>query len=311
MKKHKILLFGIVLLCLQACQAPPVVQDTPTPEPAPTPTFETEKYGGTDLDVVYCTPERLPQKMDLYYPQSGGPWPVLLYVHGGSWEFGDKADTEGWQRLADSGYLIASINYRMVSDGKFPVMIEDVKCAVRYLRTHNAEYNLDPDRIGAIGPSSGAHLVALLGTADKTVGWDVGEYADQSSQIQAVVCLYGVYDLTVEVPPALGTTSFYVFGALAGKESPETLAASPVTHIDANDPPFLILHGTQDAMIPVEQAEIMYARLAESGVSSSLVIVENGNHGLQPYLPNKEITPTQDEINQIILDFLAENLKAR
>jgi len=299
MKKHRILILGIIIICLQACQI------------TPAPTFEIEKYGNTDLDVVYCTPDGLPQKMDLYYPQSGGPWPVLVYVHGGSWEFGDKADTEGWDALADSGYLIASINYRMVADGKFPVMIEDVKCAIRYLRAHSAEYNLDPDRIGAIGPSSGAHLVALLGTAGEEAGWDIGEYTDQSSHIQAVVCLFGVYDFTVEEAAAMGTTTYFVFGSLAGKESPEMLAASPVTYIDANDPPFLLLHGTQDGSIPVDQSKIMHARLTDAGVSSTLVIVENGNHGLKPYLPNKEIKPTQEEIDQIIFDFLEENLKAR
>ena len=87
------------------------------------------------------------------------------------------------------------------------------------------------------------------------------------------------------------------------------LAASPITYIDAEDSPFLIQHGTQDGVLPLAQAEIMHARLTEVGVSSTLVIVENGDHGLQPYLPSKEISPTQEEINQAIFEFLEANLK--
>jgi acetyl esterase/lipase len=306
--KLRVLLFITGLLALVSCQSMTIPTETSIPSPEPTPTFEVSKYGSAETDITYCSPESLPQKLDLYYPKSGGPWPVLFYVHGGSWMEGDKAEGEGWRGMNDSGYLVVSVNYRMAAEGKFPVMIEDLKCALRYLRAHSAEYNLDPNRIGAIGASAGGHLVALLGTADESAGWDVGEYTNQSSRVQAVVSMSGIYDLTVKVPSGIGTPIFYAFGALAGKESPEMLAASPVTYIDPNDPPFLILHGTQDGVLPVEQAEIMHARLAEAGVPSTLVIVENGDHGLQA-LPGKEISPSQDEINQIIFDFLEANLK--
>jgi len=246
--------------------------------------------------------------MDLYYPSLSGSWPVLFYVHGGSWMEGDKAEGEGWRGMNDSGYLVVSVNYRMAADGKFPVMIEDLKCALRFLKAHSAQYNLDPNRIAVIGASAGGHLVSLLGTADESAGWDGGEYADQSSRVQAVVSMSGIYDFTVKVPSGIGTPIFYAFGALAGKNSPEMLAASPVTYIDSSDPPFLILHGTSDGVLPVEQAEIMHAHLTEAGVPSTLVIVENGDHGLQA-LPGKETSPTQDEINQTIFDFLEMNLK--
>jgi acetyl esterase/lipase len=312
--KIRVFLYVAFLLVLNACQSVTTPTQTPTqtpmpsPEPTPTPAFDPAKYGSADMDLTYCSPDDLPQKMDIYYPASGGPWPVLFYVHGGSWMEGDKAEGEGWRGMNDSGYLVVSVNYRMAAEGKFPVMIEDLKCALRFLRAHRAEYNLDPDRIGAIGASAGAHLVALLGTADESAGWDEGEYADQSSRVRAVVCQSGIYDLTVKVPAGIGTPIFYAFGALAGKESPEMLAASPVTYIDSADPPFLILHGTQDGVLPVEQAEIMHTRLTEAGVPSTLVIVENGDHGLQP-LPGKEISPSRNEIDQIIFDFLEANLK--
>ena len=216
---------GGLIACSQAAEPTP----TPTPQPTPTPAFDTARLGTAVIDLTYCTPNELPQKMDVYYPASGGPWPVLLYVHGGSWREGDKAEGEGWRGMNDSGFLIASINYRMAAEGKFPVMIEDVKCAVRYLRANNAEMNIDPNRIGAIGASAGGHLVALLGTAGPDAGWDEGEYADQSSQVQAVLSMSGFSDFTVKMPSGINSSIYYAFNKLAGDDSPENVAASPVT----------------------------------------------------------------------------------
>ncbi|MCK7480726.1 MAG: alpha/beta hydrolase [Candidatus Moduliflexus flocculans] len=120
------------------------------------PAFDTAKFGTAAKDVTYCTMNGLPQTMDVYYPSSGGPWPVVLYVHGGGWFQGDKAEGEGWRGLNDSGFLVVSVNYRLGDyQTKFPAMIEDVKCAVRHLRAHSIEYNLAPDNIGAIGASAG------------------------------------------------------------------------------------------------------------------------------------------------------------
>jgi acetyl esterase/lipase len=155
------------------------------------------------IDVTYCTPDNLPQKMDVYFPQAGGPWPVLAYVHGGAWMRGDKSEaTELARGMTAQGYLVVSIDYRLYPAAKFPDMIEDVKCSIRFLRTNAGEYNLDPDRIAAIGASSGGHLVALLGTADENAGFDAGEYLEQSSRVQAVVAMAPPTDLTRNFPNA-------------------------------------------------------------------------------------------------------------
>ena len=160
-------------------------------------TLDPAKLGTAERNVTYCTMNDLPQKMDIYYPASGGPWPVIMYVHGGSWYQGDKAEGEGWRGLNEQGFLVVSVNYRLGDyQTKFPAMIEDVKCAVRYLRAHASDYNIDPDHIGAIGASAGGHLVALLGTADESAGWDVGKYLEQSSRVQAVISLAGIADFT-------------------------------------------------------------------------------------------------------------------
>jgi acetyl esterase/lipase len=251
----------------------------------------------------------IPQKMDVYYPSSGGPWPVLMYVHGGSWFEGDKAEGEGWKGMNEDGYLVVSVNYRLGDyQTKFPVMIEDIKCAVRYLRAHHEEYNLDPNHIGAIGASAGGHLVALLGTADESAGWDVGEYADQSSRVQAVIVQSGISDFTSNIPSGLNGSIYYAFGKLAGKNTPENAAASSITYITSDDPPFLIFHGDKDGIVPIEQAKILHDSLVEGGVPSTLVIVQGGDHGLQNPAGDGTIPPG-DEIFQMIVEFLEENLK--
>jgi acetyl esterase/lipase len=228
--------------------------------------------------------------------------------HGGSWRELDKAEGEGWRYLNDYGFLVVSVNYRLAtSDVKFPAMIEDVMCAVRFLRAHRSEFNLDPERIGALGASAGGHLAALLGTADASAGFDVGEYLDQSARVQAVVTLSGLSDFTVPVEGGVSMAIYFAFGALAGTNDALLAPASPVTYITPDDPPFLIFHGDQDGTVPIEQARILDERLRAAGVPSTLVVVEGGDHGLNP-LPGKTATPTWDEISRMILEFLQKYL---
>jgi acetyl esterase/lipase len=288
-----------VMILLVAC-APAA-----TPAPSPTPFG---RYGQALKDVTYCSPDGLPQKMDLYFPSSGGPWPVFLYVHGGGWDKGDKAEGEGWKYLNETGYLVVSVNYRLAAwNIKFPAMIQDVKCAVRHLRAHAGEYNLDPNHIAALGASAGGHLVALLGTSDKSAGWDVGEYLDQSSRVQAVVPEAVFSDFTKPMPNSIAMAIYFALGELPGTSSQVNTAASPVTYVTPDDPPFLIIHGEKDGYAPVEQAQTLDAKLKAAGVSSQLVVVQNGEHGLTS--SNGDPTrPTAEEISQLILDFLNTNL---
>lgn len=309
----------LAILLLAACSGAPAASLSPTPAatstrpvtptlpPSPTPAFVPSKLGTTERDVTYCTMDDLPQKMDVYYPGSGGPWPALLYVHGGSWVEGDKADGSGWADMTGRGYLVVSVNYRLATfQVKFPDMIEDVKCAVRYLRAHAAEYNVDPDRIGAIGASAGGHLAALLGTSDETAGWEVGQFLDRSSRVQAVITLAGPSDFGLQFP-ALGSSIYYAFGELPG-DDPIMTAASPVTYVTPDDPPFLILHGDKDGVVPVEQGRALHERLAQAGVDSTLVIVQGGDHGLKG-LNGRTTTPSEAAISETILEFLEKNLK--
>ncbi len=281
---------------------------SPTPQPTATHTLTPSpipftRYGEVLTDIAYCNTDAASQRMDVYFPDAGGPWPALVYVHGGAWMRGDKSEAALFARgMTDQGYVVVSLNYRLYPAARYPAMIQDVKCAVRSLRANAAEYNLDPVRIGAIGVSAGGHLVALLGTSQASESMDVGEYLDQSSRVQAVVAMAPVTDLTRNFPNADIELMRHV-----GFGEDNVAAASPVTHVTADDPPFLLIHGDRDEVVPHEQSQVLYERLVQANVPAQLVIVQNARHSMTA--PDGSATPTLGEINQIIQDFLAQYLK--
>jgi acetyl esterase/lipase len=274
-------------------------QPTTTPNPSP---LSFTSYGERFMDISYCSADAA-QKMDIYFPQSGGAWPALVYVHGGTWMHGDKSEAVLFaDQMALQGYVVVSVNYRLFPPATFPAMIEDVKCAIRSLRAHAAEYNLDPSRIGVMGVSAGGHLVSLLGASDVNAGWDVGEYLDQSSRVQAVIPMAGVMDLSRDFPNAdIEAMKRIGFG------EHNVAQASPITHVTPDDPPFLLIHGMNDELVPYEQSQLMYERLVQMSVPAQLVIVANASHSFTA--PDGNTTPTLGEINQTIADFLAKYLK--
>lgn len=297
-----------------ASTLPPEVSPAAVASPAPAkPTLQTRPPTrtaiGPQTDLTYCTtPDGVALKMDLYPPTGAaqaGPTPAVLYVHGGGWMQGDKTEGGGaglYPLLQRSGFLVAAINYRLAPQYKFPAQIIDVKCAVRYLRAHAAAYNIDPQRIGAVGGSAGGHLVALLGVTTAEAGWDSGEYADQSSRVQAVVDMFGPTDLTqLRLNPRRGYGQ-EVF-AIQSADDPLLKTYSPVTYITPDDPPFLILHGDQDELVPLEQSRILYDKLRAAGVPAELVIVKNAMHAFRPY-PGREIQPGGLELFQTLIQFL-------
>jgi acetyl esterase/lipase len=260
--------------------------------------FNLAKYGAVDKDVIYSTADGQELRMDLYYPAYGESWPVLIFVHGGGWTEGDKAPLPVVPTFA--GYLVASINYRMYPAYRFPAMIEDVKCAIRYLRAHAVAYNLDPDRIALIGHSAGGHLAALAGLAQEGAGWDVGEHLDHPSQVQAVVAMSGPTDLTRQFPDWVMELKTDVFGEA------QWAIASPVNYAHAKAPPFLIIHGDADAEVPVAQAHQLYDALLEAGAPVEKLILHNGGHGLEPV--DGAMTPSAEEMFAVVFSFLARCL---
>jgi acetyl esterase/lipase len=251
-----------------------------------------------------------PQNLDIYFPTGGddinGPWPVVVYVHGGGWTQGDKTQGKwlaNW--LNPYGYMVVTVNYRMYPDFYFPAFIEDPKCAIRFLRAHAGRYRLNSNRIGVWGPSAGGHLALLLGTADKSAGWDVGEYPGQSSRVQAVVNIAGPSDLTVPGTPNLEPLIRLAFNAPPEDRAPY----SPVMYASDDDAAFFIVHGDQDDVVPVQQGRAMYNVLTQAGASVQLVIAKNGNHSLAA-AGKKPMSPSLPEILQMARNFLDAFLKS-
>jgi acetyl esterase/lipase len=293
-----------------ATGASPTILATRTRAPTATPLATTD-FGSAERDITYCAINGVALKLDLYYPKqsNGKPLPVAVNVHGGSWRAGDKARSDSAPDIPDlleRGYLVAAVNYRLAPSYKFPAQIEDIKCAVRFLRANAARYHLDPDRIGAWGCSAGGHLVALLGVTDPQAGFDgAGGFADQSSRVRAVAALSAPTDLTLYDAVARANMLEQVFGVRT-PNSPMLARASPITYISKDAAPFLIVQGDKDEVVSIKHAEKLYERLTAVGVSAELTTVENGRHC---FPSESAMRPSRAEISRIIADFFDQKLR--
>ncbi|OGO37316.1 MAG: hypothetical protein A2W35_02425 [Chloroflexi bacterium RBG_16_57_11] len=261
--------------------------------------------------MTYCTaPDGTKLVMDIYLPQtSTGPAPVVVYVHGGGWMSGSRNDEIAktfFGELTQRSFLVASLDYRLAPKYKFPAQIEDVKCAIRHLRANATQYNLDPNHIGAMGGSAGGHLVSLLGVTDPSLGWDVGMYPEQSSQIQAVIDMFGPMDIIALFKNSSIKVGEQVFG-VPNNSDPVLESYSPLAYITPDDPPFLILQGDLDSVVPVEQSLLLRDRLETTGVPVEFIIVKNAGHGWRP--KGGEMQPGLEELIQIVADFFDQNLR--
>ena len=264
--------------------------------------LEFAKVGGVSL------------KLDLYLPSARlGPAPLVVWIHGGGWYAGGKAEARfGAPSLVLRGIAVASIEYRLSTQAKFPAQIMDCKGAVRWLRAHAKKYNLDPARFASLGPSAGGHLSALLGTTAGVARLEgtVGGNLNQSSAVMAVVDFYG-------------PTDFFQMGGfhnsagspesvLIGKPIGEILAnlknpayakwvalvrdADPITQVDRSDPPFYIAHGIDDPLVPYTQSTLLQAALKKAGVPVSLRLVPLAGHGL----PSSEVDKAYDFLESML-----------
>ena len=253
------------------------------------------------------TPTKLEVERDLVYGKGGdkdmmldmarpvgvkGPLPCIVIVHGGGWRAGSRQDFSTakpelggklsvMEMVAAKGYVAVSISYRLAPAAKFPAQIEDCKAAVRWLRANAKKYDIDPDRIGAVGFSAGGHLVCLLGAADKKDGLEgTGGNSDQSSQVQAVVSFFGPTDLTVKMPAVVEKAMLEPFLGASSADDPAVYKrASPITYVHKGNPPFLFIHGTKDLLVAIDQSEKMVKKLQEAGVSAQLIRMEGLGHG--------------------------------
>ncbi len=251
----------------------------PSQEPAPAKLAYT-----VERDVVFGKGGDEELKLDIAYPKEGeGPFPAVVCIHGGGWRGGSRQQlslTIG--ALAGRGYVAITPSYRLAPAAQFPAQIEDCKAAVRWLRANARKYRVNPDRVGALGFSAGAHLACLLGVTTREDGLEgSGGNPEQSSGVQAVVSFFGPTDFTTKtwtenaeknnLIPFLGGTL---------QEKPDVYKkASPVTYVRKTSPPFLFFHGQEDHVVSVEQSHKLARKLQDAGVSAKVEVLEGEGHG--------------------------------
>ncbi|MCX5676878.1 MAG: alpha/beta hydrolase [Planctomycetota bacterium] len=261
-------------------------------------------------DLEYAKPGGKPQLLDLFVPEKAdGPLPLIVWIHGGAWLGGSKNGTPAMGQLR-RGYAVASINYRLSQEAIFPAQIHDCKAAIRWLRAHAKEYNIDPKRIGVWGSSAGGHLVALVGTSGdvKELEGDEGNL-DQSSRVQAVCDWFGPTDfcqMAAHAMPdskldhdAAGSPESKLIGGPIQENKDKVAKANPITYVSKDDPPFLIMHGDKDPLVPHHQSEILAEALRKAGVQVTFETVKGAGHGFG----GPEVTKTVEE-------FFDKHLKA-
>lgn len=246
-------------------------------------------------DIPYAGAENPRQQLDLYLPKERGnrPLPVVVWIHGGGWQQGGKGN--GAQRTAveyasTGSYAAASIGYRLTDEASWPAQIHDCKAAIRWIRANAGTYGLDPDRIGVMGSSAGGHLVAMLGTTgdDQSLAGTLGKNRDVSSRVTCVVDFFGPSELltmgTWHDNP--GSPESKLVGGPLQETKDVAREGSLLTHVSKDSVPFLIIHGTEDAVVPFEQSVKLNAVLEKAGIETTLIEVPGAGHG-EPYHSGK------------------------
>jgi acetyl esterase/lipase len=260
-------------------------------------------------DLAYVSGGHARQTLDLYLPPAPGPSPLIVWIHGGAFRMGSKEDRVPLEML-EQGYAIASLNYRLSQHARFPAQIEDCKAAVRWLRAHAEGYELDPERFASWGESAGGHLAAMLGTAGHERSFDVGEHLEFSSRVQAVLDFFGPTDFgqmdAHRLPEGMvhdgaDSPESQLVGGPIQERPAEVARANPVAYVTSEAPPFLVVHGDRDPLVPYHQSTLLVAALQAAGVPVTFYTVAGAGHG----------NFSDPQIPTLAREFLADSLPGR
>jgi len=225
--------------------------------------------------------------LDLYMPEGVANPPLLVWIHGGGWRAGSRKSVSTLA-FVEAGFAMASVSYRLSPVAEFPAQSHDIKGAIRFLRANADKYSYDASRIGVLGVSAGAHLAALVGVTNghEQLEGNIGGNLDYSSDVQAIVSYFGASNLTSildqSTPFGLNIRVSALDTLFGGspEDKPELAKlASPKFHVDAADPPLLLLHGDQDPQMPINQTHELHGAYKHLGLDVDFEVVHGSGHG--------------------------------
>ena len=258
-------------------------------------------------------------KMDILRPLSDHALPAVIYIPGGAFLQSNRTNNlQNRLRIAEAGFIVASIEYRTSPLSAFPAPIQDVKSAIRYLKAKSEHFGIQPDKIAVWGESAGGYLATFAGATNGISYFDKGYFLDSSSHIAAVIDCFAVSDLSkidetyskqmreIHYSPTLPEAEM-LESVSPGADKDETHdpvtldKANPLNYITSKTPPFLIMHGDKDHIVPIDDSKKLHAKLQEKGIESSFYIIDNAEHA--------GIIWEQPTVVQILIDFLNSHLK--
>lgn len=271
-----------------------------------------------ELDIPYAATDNPRQRLDLFLPKdaaSDAKLPLIVYIHGGGWQGGDKRAGLMLLPLVQSGqYALASVGYRLTGEAIWPAQIHDCKAAIRWLRANASTYGIDPARIGVAGSSAGGHLVCLLGTTGDVADLEgsLGEHRGVDSRVVCVVNQFGPTDF-IDIDGANDAAKGMVAKLLGGPPAdvPDVArAASPLAHVTKDDAPVICIHGTADQLVPYSQSTKLDKAYEQAGLECIVLTIPDGGHGgfrnpevnvrtmqfLDKYLRGKDVTISEEPI---------------
>jgi acetyl esterase/lipase len=290
---------------------------TATNSEVPTLGFTIPATVNAQFDIQFGVGGDTPLLLDLYQPKASakGLRAAIVWIHGGGWHSGDKQDPKVARvavALADRGYVVANINYRLSGTAIFPAAVHDVKCAVRWMRANAEKYGFDENRIGTMGRSAGAHLGLMLGLTPHVKELEgTGGHPEFSSAVK-VICAWFPPTFFKNTPLDKNGKGRAPLAFLGGtfEEKPDNYrAAAPLTYAHKDTPPILLVHGDADTTVPFAHSTVLYEKLNSLSADVTFINVKNGEHGFEhAEHKNRVIEPTWEEIRETSFKFLDKHL---
>jgi len=257
-------------------------------------------------DIEYARIGERALALDLYRPDVSEAAPVVVWVHGGAWRSGSKNDVPV-KRWLEAGFALASVDYRLSPEAQFPAQVHDIKSAIRFLQANADKYGIDAGKIIVAGSSAGGHLAALVGVSNgvQELEGNVGVSPDRPARIRATVSFFGAanlesilgqsseHGLSVRVPALK-----LLLGDTPDKKPGPARLASPVAHVDANDPPLFLIHGDADPQMPIEQSRELAAKYEQLKLPVMFETIAGGKHGGKEFFEDERLDRLASEVKK-------------